>query len=68
MKLLIKLKDGSSVANDIGEDFNVFGQGNLLELLKKGKENNQSVTLDTQHGRLEKKFSDIYSIEIVIAN
>ena len=55
-----------TVTNDFGKDLKVEGQGNLFELLAKGKEFNRNITLDTQQGVIERKFSDLYSIEIVL--
>ena len=66
MKLILKFKDGMTVTNEFGKDLKIEGQGNLFELLAKGKEFNRNITLDTQQGVIERKFSDLYSIEIVL--
>lgn len=64
----MKFKDGITVTQNLGDDFNVSGQSNLFDLLKKGKANNRAISLDTQDGVIEKKYSDLYSIEIIVAD
>lgn len=64
----MKFKDGITVTQNLGDDFNVSGQSNLFDLLKKGKANNSAISLDTQDGVIEKKYSDLYSIEVIVAD
>ncbi len=46
----------------IQEESDFLGQGNLLELIQKGKELNSPI----QFGGLERRYSDLYSYEIIL--
>ncbi|WP_322552009.1 hypothetical protein AAB109_11220 [Priestia megaterium] len=62
MKILVKFKDGMVIDVPIQEGSSFLGQGNLLELIQKGKELNSTI----QFGDLERRYSDLYSYEIIL--
>jgi hypothetical protein len=61
VKILVKFKDGMVIDVPIQEGSGFLGQGNLLELIQKGKELNSTI----QFGDLERRYSDLYSYEII---
>ena len=67
----MKFKDGKSVSQDFPDnDLKMTGNGKFLESLLKGKENNATITLDdAKTGKItERKYSELYSVEIVLAD
>jgi hypothetical protein len=62
VKILVKFKDGMVIEVPIQEGSGFLGQGNLLELIRKGKELNSTI----QFGDLERRYSDLYSYEIIL--
>ncbi len=62
VKILVKFKDGMVIDVPIQEGSSFLGQGNLLELIQKGKELNSTI----QFGDLERRYSDLYSYEIIL--
>ncbi len=62
VKILVKFKDGMVIEVPIQEESDFLGQGNLLELIQKGKELNSPI----QFGDLERRYSDLYSYEIIL--
>jgi len=62
VKILVKFKDGMVIEVPIQEGSGFLGQGNLLELIQKGKELNSTI----QFGDLERRYSDLYSYEIIL--
>jgi hypothetical protein len=62
VKILVKFKDGMVIDVPIQEGSGFLGQGNLLELIQKGKELNSTI----QFGDLERRYSDLYSYEIIL--
>lgn len=69
MKMIMHFKDGSSVSNDLGENVQFSGQGNLLQLILEGKKSNGNIEItDSETGKnVSKKYSELYSLEIVFA-
>lgn len=71
MKLILKFKDGMSATQEYtDEEFKVVAMGNFIEPMLKGKENNGTITAtDNETGiKVEKRYSDLYSVEIVFAD
>jgi hypothetical protein len=64
MKIVTKFKDGTTLETLIEDSSSFFGEGNLIELLKKGKENNAEININ--NGELKKKYEDLHSVEIVL--
>lgn len=71
MKIILKFKDGVTVTNNFtGDDPETSGQGDLLELLAKGKRENGDISVtDSSTGEVsERKYNDLYSLEIVMSD
>lgn len=65
MKLLFKFNDGMVVKHDLGNNFKVFERGGFFKLLLDLKEKDVPIDINHLGIKFEKKFSELYSIEIV---
>lgn len=65
MKLVIKLKEGLALTQDWGQDFT--HNGDLLQSIKTGKENNARLELvDVDGNPMERTWEDVYSLELIL--
>ena len=63
MKLKFNLKEGIEAELDVDV---IEGSGNFLELVQKGVNNNAKVTLRDDNQIIERNWSDVKSIEIIL--
>ncbi|MBU5341313.1 hypothetical protein [Caldifermentibacillus hisashii] len=71
MKLVLKFKDGAKVVQDFpDDDLTISGNPDLLGLMLEGKKRNGDieVTNTTTGETFKRKYSDLYSLEIVFAD
>ncbi|MEB2630661.1 hypothetical protein SOP94_19585 [Peribacillus frigoritolerans] len=65
MDIIIKFKDGLAVTQSWGKNFNY--EGDLLQLIKIGKENNAPIKVEDNNGeQYEKTWNDVSSIELIL--
>ncbi len=65
MKILVKFKDGMVITTgEFKENATFGGSGNIFDFLRDAKKNPDAVVkLDE---KIERKFSEVYSVEIVL--
>lgn len=70
MKIVFKFKDGVTVTQDFPDDnIKISGDSNFLDLLLKGKRDNEIIAVEGTNGNvLERRYSELYSVEIVLPN
>lgn len=67
MKLLLKFKDGIVIQQDLdGTTSFLSGNETLIEILRKAKEQNGPIILDNENIRVERRFEELYSVEILM--
>jgi hypothetical protein len=63
VKIVMKFKDGLVSETELNEDFTINGSENLIEMLRTGKKNNATITLNDS---IVKHYDELYSVEIVM--
>ncbi|MDE3837921.1 hypothetical protein C0966_00670 [Bacillus methanolicus] len=66
MKIVFKFKDGMNVTQDVPEKVKITGNGNFFEETRKGIEQNGEIRIPTNDGDIVRRYSELYSIEIII--
>jgi hypothetical protein len=66
MKIILKFKDGMEFTTDLGDEFRLEGDGNIFDLLRKGKENNSTIMIDDGNKRVQRRYRELRSVEIIL--
>jgi hypothetical protein len=68
MKLLFKFKDGLIVEQELKSSSEVLGEGDFLRLILESKEQNRDISIEAENLNLQRKYQDLYSVEIVLVD